>query len=82
MMPYLLIILKMILCTASSYETRGASYIWRKAWFALTDNDKLFSGNIVKTYVYYLILNLIGPLGIVSKWNNLLYCLRKTNFPS
>ena len=32
-------------CTATSYETRGPSYIWREAWCALTDNDRLFSGN-------------------------------------
>ena len=32
-------------CTATSYETRGACYIWREAWCALTDNDRLFSGN-------------------------------------
>ncbi|KAF2312567.1 hypothetical protein GH714_035098 [Hevea brasiliensis] len=29
---------------ATSHETRGTGYIWRKAWLALTDYDRLFSG--------------------------------------
>jgi hypothetical protein len=39
----------------------GVSYIWRKAWCELIDNDKLFSSNKI-FFSLCLILNLSGSL--------------------
>lgn len=35
----------MLICTATSYEARRTSYIWREAWCEFTDYDKLFPGD-------------------------------------
>jgi hypothetical protein len=37
----------------TSYETWGASYLWGKAWCAVTDNDRLFSGDDITIYSYF-----------------------------
>lgn len=34
-------------CTATSYEKRRPSYLWREAWSSLTENDRLFSGTVL-----------------------------------